>query len=143
MNRNLPKSLVAAGWLGVAIAQTLSAADPGASHSTTQPAPAIHRTILNRVDVPGSAYEVVYVLVDIAAHARVGRHTHPGSVFAYLLEGDYSVLIDGQPLRAVKPGETWEVPPGVVHDEFTGDTPARILAVFTVEKGKALTSMVD
>jgi len=93
--------------------------------------------------VPGSAYEVVYVLVEIAAHARVGRHTHPGSVFAYLLEGDYSVLIDGQPLRAVKPGETWEVPPGVVHDEFTGDTAARILAVFTVEKGKALTSMVD
>jgi len=33
--------------------------------------------------------------------------------------------------------------PGVVHDEFTGDTPARILAVFTVEKGKALTSMAD
>ncbi len=113
------------------------AADP-----TPQAAPAsvIHRTILNRIDVPGSSYEVVYVLVEIDADSIVPRHTHPGSVMGYLLEGDYTVLINGQPPRNLRTGEVFEVPPGVVHEEHTGTRPAKILAVFTVERGKPLSS---
>jgi quercetin dioxygenase-like cupin family protein len=105
------------------------------------PAPSvIHRTILKRIDVPGSSYEVVYVLVEIKADSIVPRHTHPGSVMGYLLEGDYTVLINGQPPRNLRSGEVFEVPPGVVHEEHTGNKPAKILAVFTVEKGKPLSS---
>jgi quercetin dioxygenase-like cupin family protein len=100
----------------------------------------IHRTILKRIDVPGSSYEVVYVLVEISADSIVPRHTHPGSVMGYLLEGDYTVLINGQPPRNLRSGEVFEVPPGVVHEEHTGNRPAKILAVFTVEKGKPLSS---
>lgn len=104
------------------------------------PASAIHRTILKRIDVPASSYEVVYAMVEIAADSVVPRHTHPGSVMGYLLEGDYTVLIDGQTPRSLHAGEVFEVPPGVVHEEHTGSKPAKILAVFTVEKGKPLTS---
>jgi quercetin dioxygenase-like cupin family protein len=104
------------------------------------PASAIHRTILKRIDVPGSSYEVVYVLVEIAADSVVPRHTHPGSVMGYLLEGDYTVLLDGQPPRSLRIGEVFEIPPGVVHEEHSGNKPAKILAVFTVEKGKPLSS---
>ena len=103
-------------------------------------ASAIHRTILKRIDVPGSSYEVVYVLVEIDADSIVPRHTHPGSVMGYLLEGDYTVLINGQPPRSLHTGEVFEVPPGVVHEEHAGNRPAKILAVFTVEKGKPLSS---
>ena len=104
------------------------------------PAPAIHRTILKRIDVPGSSYEVVYALVEIAADSIVPRHTHPGSVMGYLLEGDYTVLVNGQPPRSLRTGEVFEVPPGVVHEEHSGNKPAKILAVFTVEKGKPLSA---
>jgi quercetin dioxygenase-like cupin family protein len=40
----------------------------------------------------------------------------------------------------VPPGESFVVPSGVVHEELTGAHAATILAVFTVEKGKPLTS---
>ena len=103
-------------------------------------ASAIHRTILKRIDVPGSSYEVVYVLVEIAADSVVPRHTHAGSVMGYLLEGDYAVLIDGQPPRSLHTGEVFEIPAGVVHEEHAGSKAAKILAVFTVEKGKPLSS---
>ena len=100
---------------------------------------AIQRTILRRADVPGTNYEVVYALVEIAAHSIVPRHTHPGMVFGYLVSGDYTILISGSP-HSIRAGESWEVPAGVVHEEHTGAGGAKILAVFTVEKGKPLTA---
>jgi quercetin dioxygenase-like cupin family protein len=103
---------------------------------------AIKRTVLRRADVPGTNYEVVYALVEIAAHSIVPRHTHPGTVFGYLMSGDYTILISGSP-HSIRTGERWEVPAGVVHEERTCAGGAKILAVFTVEKGKPLTSIVD
>ena len=106
------------------------------------PASPVTRTILNRADVPGSNYEVIYALVEVAAKTTVPPHTHPGTVFGYLLEGDYTMQIEGQPPRALQPGEWLQVPAQAVHEEHSGDRPARLLAVFTVEKGKPLTSSV-
>jgi quercetin dioxygenase-like cupin family protein len=100
------------------------------------------RTILSRTDVPNSNYEVVMVLVEVPANTKVGRHTHPGKVVGYVVEGNYTILIDGQPPRSLKPQDTLEVPSGAVHDEYTGNKPARLIAVFTVEKGKPLTTPV-
>jgi quercetin dioxygenase-like cupin family protein len=104
--------------------------------------PEITRTVMRRTDVPGTHYEVIYVLVKIAAHSVVAKHTHPGTVFGYLMRGDYTILINGAP-HLIRTGETWEVPGGVVHEEHTGAGGADILAVFTVEKGKPLTSAAD
>jgi quercetin dioxygenase-like cupin family protein len=44
-----------------------------------QPSP-IKRTILQRVDVPGTKLEVVYAVVEIAPGFKAGRHSHPGVV---------------------------------------------------------------
>jgi quercetin dioxygenase-like cupin family protein len=107
---------------------------------TTAPVPPVKRTILSRTDVPGSNREVVYALVEVPAHTTVPRHTHPGTVFGYLLEGDYTMLIDGQPARTLQPGDWLQVPENAAHAEHSGDRPARLLAIFTVEKDKPLTS---
>lgn len=132
---------VMASWVLLAASSISTAADaPATKAAAAVPTSVIHRTILKRTDVPGSPYEVVYVLVEINADSIVPRHTHPGSVMGYLLEGDYTVLINGQPPRSLRSGEVFEVPPGVVHEEHTGNMPAKILAVFTVEKGKPLSS---
>jgi quercetin dioxygenase-like cupin family protein len=104
--------------------------------------PEITRTVLRRTDVPGTHYEVIYILVKIAAHSVVAKHTHPGTVFGYLMSGNYTILINGSP-HLIRAGETWEVPRDVVHEEHTGVGGADILAVFTVEKGKPLTSAAD
>jgi quercetin dioxygenase-like cupin family protein len=102
---------------------------------------AISRKVLNTTDVPGSNYQVIEAKVEIAANAKTPRHTHPGSVFGYLLEGDYSVELEGQARKTLMPGESFLIPAGVVHQEFAGAHAAKVVAVFTVEKGKPLTSL--
>ena len=137
MSRRMHRALAASLFVFATSAMAAFAADAPAPAG---PPSVIHREILKRIDVPGSSYEVVYALVEIAADSIVPRHTHPGSVMGYLLEGDYTVLINGQPPRSLRTGEVFEIPPGVVHEERTGAHAAKILAVFTVEKGRPLSS---
>ena len=127
----------------IGAALTLPVCVTAAEPPTGAQASPVRRTILRRVDVPNSNYEVVVVKVEVPADTSVGRHTHPGTVVGYVIEGEYTMLIDGQPPQALKPGESLEVPSGVVHDERTGHKPATLLAVFTVEKGKPLATPVD
>lgn len=134
MNTQLRRSMTAIGAT-FALAFSVHAADP-----TAAAAPAIKRTVLRTVDVPNSNHEVVLVLIEAPANTRSGRHTHPGTVVGYVLEGEYTMLIDGQPPKQLKAGDGAEVPAGVIHDEGTGKTPAKVIAVFTVEKGKPRTT---
>jgi quercetin dioxygenase-like cupin family protein len=125
--------LVAAAVLLTATLGPALAQQPG-------PAPqmAVKRTVLQKAAVPGSNYEVEYALVEIPANTKLGRHYHPGMVFGYLLEGDYTLAIDGQAPKSFKPGETVRIEPDVVHDEWSGSVPAKFLSVFILEKGKPL-----
>jgi len=96
------------------------------------------RTILERFDVPDSNYETVIMHVEVAAQANTGLHTHPGFDAAYLLDGDLTVLERGQSAKPIRPGQSWHVRPGVVHEGKAGDRPAIVLAMYVVEKGKPL-----
>jgi quercetin dioxygenase-like cupin family protein len=130
-------ALVVGVGLATLVTRELSAqqqSPPGAATQT------IKRTPLRKVDVPGTNYEVVFAMVEIASNVKVGRHSHPGTVFAYLLEGDYKLVLDGQPAKEYKAGETFEIAPGLVHDEQVGEKAAKALVVFSVEKGKPLAS---
>jgi mannose-6-phosphate isomerase-like protein (cupin superfamily) len=59
---------------------------------------------------------------------------------ALIMLGIASPGIEGQPEKTIKAGESVEIPPGAVHDEWTGATPAKMLVVYTLEKGKPLAS---
>jgi quercetin dioxygenase-like cupin family protein len=96
------------------------------------------RTILERFDVPDSSYETVIMHVEVAAQTNTGLHTHPGFDAAYLLDGEITVLERGQPAKPIRPGQSWHVRPGIVHDVRAGDRPAQVLAMYVVEKGKPL-----
>jgi len=96
------------------------------------------RTILERFDVPDSNYETVIMHVEIAPLANTGLHIHPGFDAAYLLDGDLTVLERGQPAKPIRPGQSWHVRPGVVHEVKAGDGPTKVLAMYVVEKGKPL-----
>lgn len=99
------------------------------------------RTLVGRADVSVPGREAVVARVEVAPGARAGRHTHPGDEISYLLEGETELLIDGQPPRTVKAGESFVIPAGVVHDAHnTGSAPARLVGVYVVEKGKPLAS---
>jgi quercetin dioxygenase-like cupin family protein len=105
-----------------------------------QPAPAagVKRTPLQRVDVPGSNYEVVFGMAELPAGFKAGRHSHPGPVLAYVMEGEFVLMLDGQTDKVSKSGESLQVPANAVHNEGAGDKPAKLLAVYVIEKGKPL-----
>lgn len=103
-------------------------------------APGIKRTPLQKFDVPGTNHETVIGIAEIAPNTAVGRHTHPGPESGYLLEGDFTLIVEGQPDKAVKAGESYQVPPATIHDAKTGPQGAKVIATYVVEKGKPLAS---
>jgi len=108
-----------------------------------QPAPPtsnIKRTMLQKVDVPGTNYETVVGIAEIVPNVNVGRHTHPGPESGYMLEGEMVLFIDGQPEKTVKVGESYQVPSGAVHDARSGPQGTKVIATYVVEKGKPLAS---
>lgn len=97
------------------------------------------RTLVGRADVSVPGREAVVARVEVAAGSRAGRHTHPGDEISYVLEGETELLIDGQPVRIVKAGESFVIPAGIVHDAHNAsDKPVKLIGVYVVEKGKPL-----
>jgi len=102
----------------------------------------IKRTVLLRTDVPTcSAYEAVMAIAEFAPGTGSGRHRHPGVEIAYVLEGSVVVEHEGRPTATLKPGDTQKN--DAVHSATNkGSQPARVLAVYLVEKGKPLAEPV-
>ena len=136
----LPIGLALLGSTFLATGRDAKAQDKAAPPPITQGAANIKRTPVQKFDVPGTNLETVIAIADIIPSVSIGAHTHPGIESAYLLEGDIVVKIAGQPDRAVKPGESWQVPVGVVHDAKSGAKGAKVIVTYVVEKGKPLAS---
>jgi quercetin dioxygenase-like cupin family protein len=100
----------------------------------------IKRTPLQKFDVPGTNYETVIGIAEIVPNVNIGKHTHPGPESGYVLEGSMTLLVDGQPPKELKVGESYQVPPGAAHDAKTGAAGAKVIATYVVEKGKPLAS---
>ncbi len=97
------------------------------------------RTLIGRGDMSVPGREAVVARVELAPGARAGRHTHPGDEIGYIMEGESTLLIDGEPPRVVKAGESFIVPAGVIHDAVNnGTVPVKLVGVYVVEKGKPL-----
>jgi quercetin dioxygenase-like cupin family protein len=106
----------------------------------TQQTATIKRTPLQKFDVPGTNYETVIGIAEIVPNLNIGRHTHPGPESGYMLEGEMVLLVNGQPEKTVRVGESYQVPSGAIHDARTGPQGAKVIATYVVEKGKALAS---
>jgi quercetin dioxygenase-like cupin family protein len=108
-----------------------------------QPSP-IKRTPLGKVEVPGSNYEVVFGITELPAGFKSGRHSHPGLVMAYVAEGEFWFVIDGQPENIYKVGESFQYAHSAIHNEgAAGSKPVKVFAVFVVEKGKPMVQAAE
>lgn len=124
----------------VVAAMAMTAVAAVESSAIAQPAPTIKRTPLQKFDVPGTHYETVIGIAEIVPNVTIGRHTHPGPESGFMLEGEMVLMVAGQPDKTVKKGESYQVPPGAVHDARTGPAGAKVIATYVVEKGKPLAS---
>ena len=118
-------ALVAIAGIG-----TLAAQQPGFTRKLVQD---------QNLSIPDR--HAVQALAEFVPGGAAGRHTHPGEELGYVVEGTLELLIDGQPPRTVKAGESFFVPAGMVHDgRNVGSGPAKVLATYIVEKGKPVAS---
>lgn len=125
--------------LKFAISSVLTVAALGAAGALMAQASGLTRTLVGRADVSVPGREAVVARVEVAPGAKAGRHTHPGDEISYVLEGEATLLIDGQAPRTVKAGESFVIPAGVVHDAHNdGSAPIKLIGVYVVEKGKPL-----
>ena len=98
------------------------------------------RTVLNRIDYPGSNMVTLQMLVEIEPGFLVPRHTHPGVENATVLEGGGVLGVKGQPDQTVGAGDSFQIPVETPHLLRTGPTKTRIVSVYVVEKDKPLAS---
>ncbi len=136
------KAVVVAAALalgGAALAQSPQNTPP---NPPLTPSP-IKRTPIGKIEVPGSNYEVITGKVELVPGFKAGRHFHPGIVDAVVLDGVFWLAIDGQPEKTYTAGQSFEVPNRAVHNEgAVGDKPAKLIAVYVVEKGQPLVTPV-
>jgi quercetin dioxygenase-like cupin family protein len=98
----------------------------------------VKRTPLQKVEFP-DGYVTVSGIAELPPGGSIGRHSHPGIETGYILEGEATMSIDGQPDRLVKAGDSYAIPAFVVHDaKVHGDKSAKVMAVWVVDKTKPL-----
>jgi len=103
--------------------------------------PGLTRTIVTKADVSVPNREAVIARVEVAPGGVAGWHTHPGDEISYVIDGEATLLVAGQPPRKVAAGEGFVIPAGVVHNaKNDGATAIKLVGVYVVEKGKPLAS---
>lgn len=103
--------------------------------------PALTRTIITKADVSVPGREAVIARVEVAPGGVAGWHTHPGEEISYVMEGEATLMVAGQPPRKVAAGEGFVIPAGAVHNAKNDTaTAVKLVGVYVVEKGKPLAS---
>jgi quercetin dioxygenase-like cupin family protein len=115
-----------------------------ALHVAQAQQPGTKRTDLQRHDLSAPGREVVQARLDFDPGVATPRHTHPGEVIIYVIEGTLEYQIDGKPAAAVKAGEVFFIPAGTVHSvKNVGSGNSAELATYVVEKGKPLVTLIN
>jgi quercetin dioxygenase-like cupin family protein len=123
--------------ISLAVGIIIGAAAMQGLHAQTQ---AMKRTPLTKADLTGvEGKEVLMTLIEAQPGAEFPPHIHHGDEFSYLIEGSIEGYLE-QAAMSMKAGETFHAPREKVHGgKVVGTTPARLLAIFIVDKGKPLT----
>ena len=99
-------------------------------------------SVLMKQRLPDMAGKEATVLtVDYAPGAASESHVHPGSVFAYVLEGTVVTRLEGEPPNTYTKGQSWyESPkrPHVISKNGSETEPARLLVFLLSQEGEAI-----
>jgi quercetin dioxygenase-like cupin family protein len=87
--------------------------------------------------------ETFMFLVEFSPGSTTGRHTHPGDEYIFILQGTFELSAEGRETRRLSTGDVSHSPRGLVHENRNvGDTPARVVITFVVDKGKPVSQRV-
>jgi quercetin dioxygenase-like cupin family protein len=85
----------------------------------------------------GDAQDIQVLTAIFRPGDRTVFHTHRHPVTVYVLEGAFTLEVDGQAPRVVRAGEAMVEPPGLRMTGYnrSADTPLRVLIVYVGEPG--------
>jgi quercetin dioxygenase-like cupin family protein len=122
----------------LALGSVLLAGDQIAS---AQQQSAIQRKSLLQQDATIPGFQATVNIVEIPAGASETRHTHPGPLTVYILEGTLILEHEGRPNATYQAGEAVLVEAGKIHRGInTGTVPVKLVATLISEKGKPASS---
>jgi quercetin dioxygenase-like cupin family protein len=111
----------------------------GATSTYAQQGGIERKTLLQKEGPPG--YQTIVNVLEFAPGAREVRHTHPGALSGYVLEGTLTLEHEGRPTTAYKAGEAFYVDAGKIHVGMNdGPAPLKFIATLVVEKDKPASS---
>lgn len=73
---------------------------------------------------------LLMAVVDVAANGVVPPHSHPHEQAGLVLEGEIEFTI-GEETRLLKAGDVYVIPGGVEHGAVAGDSPCKVLDIFS------------
>ncbi len=127
--------------LAAVAAFSIAGAQGAAAHETE---PVIES--LSKAPLEGIAgKEANVVRLTVGPGWSIGDHSHPGSVFVYMLEGSIKLEVDGEPTRILRPGEVlYEVPNQNMRANNVSSAHGAKFLVFQVgNAGEPLTVMAE
>jgi quercetin dioxygenase-like cupin family protein len=89
--------------------------------------------------------EATVLTVDYAPGAVSDSHVHPGSVFAYVLEGTVVTQLEGEEPMTYTKGQSWYEPPKrphLVSKNASRTEPAKLLVFLLSQEGEAIKAPV-
>ena len=113
----------------------------GDQPASAQQQPAIQRKSLLQQDSTIAGYQASMNTVEIPAGVSEVRHTHPGPLTVYVLEGTLILEHEGRPTTTYNVGDAVLIEAGKIHRGInSGTQPVKLLANLTSEKGKPASS---
>ncbi|HZP79729.1 MAG TPA: cupin domain-containing protein [Pseudolabrys sp.] len=110
----------------------LTAATPASAQNA-----AIKRTTLVKQDAPIAGYQSLMNIVEIPPGVSEVRHTHPGPLFLYVLEGTISVEQEGKETTTYKAGDAFVIGAGKIHKGTNvSNVPVKLVGTLVFESGK-------
>jgi quercetin dioxygenase-like cupin family protein len=92
------------------------------------------------IEYPLFRNQVTALLVEIVPGGQSGRHMHLAPMFIYILEGELTSELDGQPPRLYKTGQAFVESPGVWHNATNrAGGLLKFVALLHGEEGKPIT----
>ena len=124
-----------------AIALSFVGAQGAAAHEIN---PAVTK-LLNQPLAGIAGKEANVVLFAVGPGWTIGKHTHPGHIFVYMLEGRLKIEVEGEPTQILGPGDLlYELPgPSMVANNVSSTKGARFLVFQVGDIGEPLTVMVE
>jgi quercetin dioxygenase-like cupin family protein len=105
----------------------------------------VKRSLILKTELEGVEGKEMHAWVtEFAPGASSGKHYHPWKEFVYVLEGAFTIEVQGNPAATLKPGEIISVAPKQVHEgKNLLNSPTKVLVFGLAPRGESFVVPVE